>query len=109
MDNQQQGNGWVGGSLGALAGGVAGQYLGYPASRSFSTDFLWKEANTYKEQTIAHARNTGIPAPDRQKMHYENLDDEAFNNARKLRNAASLFVKLGLPITAGLLGSTLTD
>ena len=118
MDNQQQGNGWVGGSLGTGLGLVGGLSTAVPfynaVHDSLAQQKKFDDRIDYHYDKKVKA-GYGEDAFKFGKPHVKavnkiaDLGDAAIIKARPYAQAAALLYALGLPITAGLLGSTLTD
>lgn len=117
QDNQ--GNGLIGGGIG-LGLGIGAAVAGYPYIRHDFQDVLSKR-NMYNERIQSlyqQKRSQGYAARDEANYGkpynkavnkiYE-MGNEANAKARPYAQAASLLYALGVPITAALIGSTLTD
>jgi hypothetical protein len=132
-----QGNGLIGGGIGLGLGG-AGAYFGRNAVEGFAlnrfsnADKYAKEFDAYENAYVdsrqdvasaaAKAKREGISFSDKQHPRYTEMEaararrnaiyDKMKNAAQRAipyANAAKLLYMAGLPITASLLGSTLTD
>lgn len=139
MQQEQQGNGLVGGSIGLALGGVGGYYAAKPASQFLaakfsgvqpkidmmpSDDWIRREVSQipveewgYRTDTAGNnRRNYEYEERARVKADYENevlksvkANADWYHKKNSLQKSLALMVQLGLPITTALLGSTLTD
>ena len=112
MQQEQQGNGLIGGGIGLGLGAVAGHYAATPLA-----DFLPYEAFGNGKQyvdfmTQLDRKYEGIGRPNYTNAE-ERIKDELYGDSLykygQRHKAISLLSRIGLPITTSLIGSTLTD
>lgn len=117
QDNQ--GNGWVGGSIGTGMGIVGALPVGIIADRAIhnalvSSKYRERIDKLYDKQVAGlgfhPTRRSDFTEPYIKAVgKIYNMRDAQVNKARAYSKAAYLLSALGVPITAGLLGASLTD
>jgi len=129
MDNQQQGNGWVGGSLGTGLG-TLGALATQDKVNNFVLDTLSGTPKILRQIDLEKAKRDslsdllGREGRGNHQSHPKYMDwldsamkvdelgrtrNDAYAKVSPQATALSYLYRFGLPITAGLLGSTLTD
>ena len=116
MQQQEQGNGLIGGGIGGAIG-LGGAYFGgakalsdlvdedsfYNSHLKFYNDLKQKYGVATNDELKFSAMN-----PTERKV-LNDLHDQAEQEYKKARSRVNFLTMLGVPITTALLGSTLTD
>lgn len=106
MQQEQQGNGLIGGSIG-LAVGVPAALLANSAIPNYSGNQRKSNIDYGNDEVAFESMGERMPK-EFKKIHHENFSS-AVSKDKKITQALGLLTLLGVPITTALLGSTLTD
>ena len=109
---QQQGNGLIGGGIGLVAGGLAGYRTSSPVSDLVAerlTDKDFTKGYAVRDELFKRNPNAREDIFSPERKEFSDLINNAVVKRRNIRDSVAILTLLGLPITTALIGSTLTD
>lgn len=109
-----QGNGWVGGSIGTGLGVVGAGATVFPAGQVLldklsNSKELRQKAHDYYQKGVKSEYQEDYDLYRKASRNINKIADKSIERTKPYVNAAMLLYALGIPITAGLLGASLTD